>query len=98
MGKTLFQALQRSLSLVLDATSSIQTQLNNKQSLLSFIDSLVNSGGSVSLQGDSASPGNSKYYGTDSGGSKGFFTLPSGSVAWGQITGTFQIKQIYRRH
>ncbi len=38
--------------------------------------------GSVStplqLDGDAATPGNSKYYGTDSGGIKGFFTLPSG--------------------
>lgn len=32
----------------------------------------------LKLSGDSTSPGNSKYYGTDSGGTKGFHTLPSG--------------------
>jgi hypothetical protein len=31
------------------------------------------------LTNDTASPGNSKYYGTDSGGTRGFFTLPSGA-------------------
>jgi hypothetical protein len=33
----------------------------------------------LSLVNDSASPGNSKYYGTDSGGTKGFHSLPSSS-------------------
>jgi hypothetical protein len=32
----------------------------------------------LKLSGDSTSPGNSQYYGTDSGGTKGFHTLPSG--------------------
>ena len=32
----------------------------------------------LKLSGDSTSPGNSKYYGTNSGGTKGFHTLPSG--------------------
>lgn len=31
----------------------------------------------LSLDGDSASPGNSQYYGTDGAGTKGFFPLPS---------------------
>ena len=50
---------------------------NGKQSSLSFIDSISNSGGSVSLSGDASSPGNSKYYGTNGGGTKGFFSLPT---------------------
>ena len=62
----------------LDATSSIQTQLNAKQSSLTFSQSLLNSSGTVTLSGDSATPGNSKYYGTDSGGTKGYFSLPGG--------------------
>ena len=33
----------------------------------------------ISLVNDSASPGNSYYYGTNSTGSKGYFSLPSGS-------------------
>ncbi len=33
--------------------------------------------GTISLVNDSATPGNSKYYGTNSSGTKGFFSLPS---------------------
>lgn len=32
----------------------------------------------INLVNDNATPGNSKYYGTDSGGIKGFFNLPTG--------------------
>jgi hypothetical protein len=35
----------------------------------------------VKLSGDASTPGNSKYYGTDSGGTKGFHTLPTASAA-----------------
>lgn len=34
----------------------------------------------LALVNDAASPGNSKYYGTDAGGTKGFFNLPSGGT------------------
>ena len=34
--------------------------------------------GTVTLDNDEATPGNSKYYGTDAGGTKGFFDLPAG--------------------
>lgn len=34
----------------------------------------------LKLSGDEASPGNSQYYGTDSGGTKGFFTIPDDVV------------------
>lgn len=33
--------------------------------------------GTMELDGDQASPGNSQYYGTDAGGVKGFFPVPS---------------------
>ena len=33
----------------------------------------------VKLSGDAATPGNSKYYGTDGSGTKGFYDLPTGS-------------------
>src|SRR5574343_66258 len=42
----------------------------------------------LSLVNDSASPGVSKYYGTDSGGTKGFFTLPSPGTCIALITNT----------
>lgn len=32
----------------------------------------------ISLAGDASAPGNSKYYGTDGSGVKGFYTLPAG--------------------
>lgn len=35
----------------------------------------------LSLVNDAATPGNDKYYGTDSGGAKGYFDLPSGGAA-----------------
>ena len=47
-----------------------------------FSNSLVNSSGTVTLSGDSAAPGNSMYYGTNSSGTKGWNSLTnqSGSV------------------
>lgn len=35
----------------------------------------------IKLSGDEASPGNSKYYGTNGAGTKGFYVLPSSSAA-----------------
>lgn len=42
----------------------------------------------LQLDGDDAAPGNEKYYGTDSGGNKGFFDLPAAAAIawWGTIT------------
>lgn len=66
-------------------TSDAQTQINGKVSTnitVTGILSLTGGGALVSNQqlslvNDEASPGNSEYYGTDSGGTKGFFSLPS---------------------
>lgn len=44
---------------------------------LIFADSIVNTAGTVTLVNDSATPGNSKYYGTDSGGTLGYFSVPT---------------------
>ena len=35
----------------------------------------------IKLKGDSATPGNSKYYGTDSGGTKGWYALPAAGMS-----------------
>lgn len=56
-----------------------------------FPDSIINTSGAVTLSGDSASPGNSFYYGTNASGTKGFFGLTysnlSGTVpTWNQNT------------
>ncbi len=51
--------------------------------------SVTSDASGVKLSGDSASPGNSKYYGTDSGGTKGFHSLPtagSGTVTSVSVT------------
>jgi hypothetical protein len=61
-------------------SSTDWTTFNNKQSALTFSDSLVNTGGTVTLVNDSASPGNSKYYGTNGVGTLGYFSLPTGTV------------------
>jgi len=60
---------------------------NSKQSALTFADSLVNTGGTVTLKGDSASPGASKYYGTNASSVAGYYTVPSPEDAIGQLTG-----------
>lgn len=65
------------LGFVSGVTSSIQTQLNSKQSSLIFSDSLVNTGGTVTLVGDTASPTASQYYGTDGSSTLGYYNLPS---------------------
>jgi hypothetical protein len=44
---------------------------------LTFADSLVNTAGTVTLVNDSATPGDSMYYGTNSSGTLGYFSLPS---------------------
>jgi len=49
-----------------------------RQSGLAFVDSLQSVSRVVGLVGDALSPGNSKYYGTDSAGDKGFYDLPAG--------------------
>ena len=52
---------------------------------LTFSDSLVNNSGTVTLVNDSASPGNSKYYGTNSGGTLGYYSIPASGIT--QLTG-----------
>lgn len=59
-------------------TSNIQTQLNGKQSSLTFADSLVNTAGTITLVGDTASPGASMYYGTNASSVLGYYAVQSG--------------------
>jgi hypothetical protein len=46
-----------------------------------FSDSVVNTAGTVTLVGDSATPGASKYYGTNSGSTLGYYSFPSPAAA-----------------
>lgn len=48
-----------------------------------FTDSIVNASGSVKLVGDSASPGNLKYYGTNGAAALGYYPLPTGGGSVG---------------
>jgi hypothetical protein len=51
--------------------------------------SITSDASGIKLSGDSSTPGNSKYYGTDSGGTKGYFTLPTSSTGTvTSVTGT----------
>ncbi len=72
---------------VADSYIASASTWNAKQDALTFTDSLLNSANTVTLSGDTLTPGNSKYYGTDSGGTRGFYALPTSAV-WGSITGT----------
>jgi len=66
------------LGYIQNVTSDVQAQLNGKQTPLTFIDSLVNTAGNVSLVGDSATPGDTQYYGTNAEGVLGYYTLSQG--------------------
>jgi hypothetical protein len=55
---------------------------------LTFSQSLSRAVNTVTLSGDSASPGASKYYGTDSGSTKGWFALPAGGAGTVTTTGS----------
>jgi hypothetical protein len=61
-------------------TSANFTTFNSKQSALTFSDSIVNTSGTVTLVNDNATPGDSMYYGTNSGGTKGYYAQPGGTV------------------
>lgn len=50
---------------------------------------------SLGLVNDSAAPGNSRYYGTDSGGTKGFFALPAGGGSWTEFEQDFGTTPVY---
>ena len=72
------------LAYVKSVTSSIQTQINAKATSATTlagygITDALGLHGTADLATDIAgTPGNSKYYGTNSGGTKGFYDLPSG--------------------
>lgn len=71
------------LSYVSGVTSSIQAQLNGKQSSLIFADSVINTAGTITLKGDVASPTANQYYGTNGSSTLGYFNLSS---ATGSVT------------
>lgn len=74
------------LALVVGDVSGLTGALNGKLSTSTSLSTLhsitgggaLSSGLSLSLVGDTASPGASRYYGTDAGGSRGWWALPSG--------------------
>lgn len=62
----------------LSSKAAIATTITGAQSVAGGGD--LSTDRTVSLVGDSAAPGASKYYGTDGAGAKGFHTLPSGGA------------------
>ena len=72
------EAAQDAVGAMVDANSLVYTDGTPKLEVKLQM-SLTSDASGVKLSGDSATPGNSKYYGTDSGGTKGWFTLPSGT-------------------
>ena len=53
---------------------------NSKQSALTFSDSLVNTGGTVTLVGDNPTPAANEYYGTNGSSVLGYYAFPSGGA------------------
>lgn len=68
------------LAFVSGVTSSIQTQLNGKQSSLTFSDSIINTSGVITLKGDVASPTATQYYGTNGSSTLGYYNIPATGV------------------
>lgn len=64
-----------------DADGDASWQTPSGGGSLTFDMSLAESGGSVTLDNDEASPGNSEYYGTNGSGVKGYYALPSGTIS-----------------
>lgn len=62
-----------------DGTPSIVADVKTQMSITSDVSGLK-------LVGDSSSPGNTKYYGTDGSGTKGFFSIPATGVSAGDIS------------
>lgn len=68
------------LSYIKGLTSAIQTQINGKQNTLTTTKSVKIITDNVELDGDNASPGNNKVYGTDNLGVKGWKNDPSSPI------------------
>lgn len=67
----LFSFLRNFLNRLSDAVKVLSQKSNNSTG------SIVVSSDTFALSGDSASPGNEYYYGTNTAGNKGFYALPS---------------------
>lgn len=65
------------LQTLLDAKAATATQIATSGSLAGGGD--LSATRTLGLVGDTATPGNSRYYGTDSDGAKGFHPLPAGT-------------------
>lgn len=77
----------------LDAKTDETITVTGATSLTGGGDLTVNR--TLTLVNDSATPGASRYYGTDSGGVKGFFAIPAGDpTVGGDLTGTASNAQI----
>lgn len=67
------------------AGSGTVTQVNTQHSITG---GPITTTGTINLVNDTASPGNSKYYGTDSGGTRGWFSFPAGSITIEEVDGS----------
>jgi hypothetical protein len=73
-------ATTNSTLITLSALSLPYSQITGAPTALTFSDSLVDSGGTVTLKNDSASPTASQYYGTNGSSVLGYYNLPSGAT------------------
>ncbi len=80
---------QDAVGTILTDTNTIDLSYNDVNGSISadvrYQMSITSDSSGVKLQGDESSPSSSYYYGTNSGGTKGFYVLPSGSITGGII-------------
>lgn len=100
-GRAVLEAAASTHVHIIADTTGLQAALDSKISATRQVATQhsLTGGGSLaldrtlSLVNDSASPGTSKYYGTDSGGTKGYHTLPSSSG--GNVRATTKVSTSY---
>ncbi len=72
------EAAQDAVGAMVDANSLVYTD-GTPLLAVKLQMSITSDASGLKLSGDATTPGNSKYYGTNSGGTKGYFDLPSGT-------------------
>jgi hypothetical protein len=76
-------------------TNTLTLNTSGLQPTLTFTDSVVKTGTTVTLSNDTATPASSSYYGTNSSGVKGYYTLASlsANTALSNLTSPTAINQ-----
>lgn len=81
------EAIQDTIGTILADTDTINATYDDASGLIyhdvKTQQSITSDASGIKLSGDSATPGNSRYYGTSAAGTKGYHVLPGGSILHG---------------